>query len=281
MIPPPGIIGPHVHIQGVIAIGYQKSGRLKAFFNIPSFFLKRLFRKRPFSPVFNHTFKTETQRHRKILPAPGFNFLHNFSGKTKTIFKAAAILVISLIKHGNGKLIQKITFMDSMNLHTVKASSFGIVGTVSKRFHNTLNFVHGQRPAHLIQPPVRNGGRGNRRKLSEIGWNRHPSKARRHHKKHLTSICVYPFRHFPGSSYKMNRIIGRIGTVGHALSFDLTVRKSNAGNNQSGSPFGPLRIIINSPLIKSALSISQTQRSHRCHGKSIFQLHTPNLHRCK
>ena len=166
MIPPPGVVGSHIRIQGVVAVFHQQLGGLKSFFNIPAFFLKLLSRESSLSPILNHALDAEPQGDWEILSAAGLNLLHHLSGKAQTVLQGAAVLIGPLIEHGNGKLVQQVSFMDGVNLHSVKSGPLGIVGAVSEGLDDAVNLLHGQRPADFIQPAVGNGGRRHRRELT-------------------------------------------------------------------------------------------------------------------
>ena len=168
-----------------------------------------------------------------------------------------------------------------MNLHTVKACALRIVSPVTERLHDTVNLLHRQRPAGLVKPPVRNLRRCHRRKFPQIRGNRHTPEAARHHQEDLTAVGVHPLRHLPSRADKVHRIVGGIGAVRHTRLLHLTVGKGNPGNDQAGASLCPLHIVINAPLVKSALRVRKPQRPHRRHGKAVLDGERTDLHRCK
>ena len=223
MVPPPGIVGSHICIKGIIAIAYKEFCRFQSFLGITAFFLKILSGKGTLSPVFYHAFYAVAQDDRKIFSAAGFDLFHHFSGKTETVLQGTAVLIGSLIEHGDGKLIQQVSLMDCMYLNTVKSAAFGIVSAVTERFYDAADLLFCQGTAGLIKPPVRNGRRRYRRKFSQVGWNGNTSETTGHHKKDLTSVCMDPLCHLSAGTDKMHRIIGGIRTVWHTLCLHLAV----------------------------------------------------------
>ena len=90
-----------------------------------------------------------------------------------------------------------------------------------------------------------------------------------------------PLRHLLRCPDKMNRIVRGIGAVWHTLGLNLTVRKGDSRDDQTCAALGAFRIIVDSPLIKAALGVSQSQRTHGGQGKTVFQCDRSYFDRCK
>ena len=281
MAPPPCIVGTDVNVQRIVTILNQQFCRFDTFRQIASHFGECFTGQGTDSPVLNHALGAETQRDNKVLTASGLNFFDDFFGKTQTIFQTAAVFVGAVVKHRNCELVQQVPFMNSVNLYAVKTGTFGIIGTQSERFDDFMNLFNRQFTADFIQPSVRNRRRSDRRILAQIGRDGNPSKTGRHLQKYLCTISVNPLGHFTRSTGKMNRIVCRRRTVGHAVFFYFIVHKSYTGNNQSGAAFSALGVVIDATLIKAAICVSKSERTHRSESETVFQLNIADTDRRK
>ena len=95
MVPPPGVVGAHVRIQGIVAVLHQEFCGLQAFLNVTALLLKLLAGKGALSPVLDHALDAEPQGHREIVSAAGLDFLHHFLRETQPVLQGAAVLVVS------------------------------------------------------------------------------------------------------------------------------------------------------------------------------------------
>ena len=275
--PPPGIVGAHVHIQRIISIRGQQLCRLYTLVQITALFLKLLAGQRPLTQGFDKTLGTVPQDHWEILPATGLDLLHNLPGETQPVFQAAAVLVGAVVEQGDGKLVDEVALMDGVDLHAVKSCPLSVVSSLAEAADQGVDLLHGQLPAYLVQPAVLDGRGGHRRKLPQIGGDGHPAEAAGHLQKNLRVISVDPLRHLPGGTHKLDRVVSGVGAVWHAVLLNLVVHKGNAGEDQPNATFRPGSVVVDPPLVKAPLCVSQAKRAHRRHGKAVFECKRSNL----
>ena len=115
------------------------------------------------------------------------------------------------------------------------------------------------------------GGGRYRGKFPQIGGDGHPAKAAGHLQKNLRVVGVDPFGHLPGRTYKLNRVVGGVGAVGHPVLLNLVIHKGDPGKDQAHTALGPGSIVVDPPLVKAPLGVTQAQGAHGSHRKSIFQ----------
>lgn len=139
-------------------------------------------------------------------------------------------------------MVDQIPLVNGVDLHAVKARPLGIVGALTEALHDGMDLIHGQRPTCLIQPAVRNGGRGHRWEFAQIRGNGDAAKAAGHLKKDLAAVGVDPFGHLTGGSDEMDGIVCAVGAVGHGLHLHRAVREGHAGDDQARAAFRALRI---------------------------------------
>ena len=168
-----------------------------------------------------------------------------------------------------------------MDFHPVKTASLGVVCAVAKGLDDAVNFLFCQWTAGLVQPSVRNGGRCDWRKFSQVCRNRHSAEPSGHHEKDFAAVCMYPLRHLFAGSDKVYGIEGRVGTIGHALLFHFAIRKSDPGNNQSSATLCSFCIIIDPSLVEASLRVRKPQWTHRRHSESIFNFRRTDFDRCE
>ena len=92
---------------------------------------------------------------------------------------------------------------------------------------------------------------------------------------------MHPLRHLLAGADEMDGVVGGVGAVWHTLGLHLAVGKGDAGDDQAGAALGAFRVIVDSPLIKAALGVSQSQRTHGGQGKTVFQCDRSYFHRCE
>ncbi|CCX38598.1 unknown [Clostridium sp. CAG:1013] len=278
MAPPPGVVAAHVHIQTVVAVFHQQLGSLHAFGQIPALLLKLFSGQGAYSPVLDEALGAVPESYHKVLATAGFDFLHDLSREAQPVFQRAAVLVGAMIEEGDGELVDQIALVDGVYLHSVKSGTLGIEGALAELLDNVVDFIHGQFPAHLVQPPVHDGGGGHRGIFPQIGGDGHPAEAAGHLQPDLGAVSVDALGHLPGGAHELDGVVGSTGTVGHAMFLHLVVSEGDAGDNKAGTAFGTLGVVIDATLVETAVGISQPQRAHGGHGKAVFQLHAPDAY---
>ena len=113
------IVNTCIHIQAIIAIGFQQLCDLNPFFQGTSNFL--LTGQACLFKSFHKSFQSKTHADWKITAAFLLNTFQNFLCRPQTIFQAAAIFVGTVVHHGQGKLVKQIPPVDGMYLYTGKA----------------------------------------------------------------------------------------------------------------------------------------------------------------
>ena len=272
MIPPPGIVGANIHIQGVVTVLHQQLGSLHAFVQITADLLEFLAGQSADTPVLHHALGAVTQSNREVLAAAALDFFHDLLGKTQAVFQASAVLVGTVVKQGNGKLVDQVALVHRMNLHAVKASTLGVVSTVAELLHDGMNLFHGEGAAGFIQPAVRDGGGCHRRELAQVGGDGHTAETAGQLQKHLCAISVDALGHLTGGTHEMHRVVGGAGAAGHGVLLHLVVHKGNAGDDQAGAALGALGVVVDAALVEAALCVAQAQRAHGRHGEAVLQL---------
>ena len=156
MIPPPGVVRSGINVESVVSVLFEQFCGFNSFCNVAAFLFKFLARKSAFAPVLNHRFEGEPERDWKVRTARARNFLADFAGKTQAVFKASAVFVISLVKERDCELVNQISFVNSVNLHSVKASPFCVERAFSEAFYDSVDFFNGERTTRFVEPSVRN-----------------------------------------------------------------------------------------------------------------------------
>ena len=271
MVPPPGVVTADVDVEGVVAVGDQEFRRLDTFVQVAALFDEVLARQRADPPVLHHALGAVPEGDDEIFAAAGLDLLDDLFGKAEPVFEAAAVLVGPLVEDGDGELVEQIPFVDGVDLDAVETGPFGVVSAEAEGLDNLVDFVDGQRPAGLIQPAVGDGRRGDGGILAEVGGDGDPAETGGHLEEDFRAVGVDPFGHLPGGAGKVDRVPGGGRTVGHPVFLDLVVDKGDAGDNQPGSAFGPLGVVVDAPLVKPAVGVAEAQRPHRRHRKTVFQ----------
>ena len=106
-----------------------------------------------------------------------------------------------MVEEGDGELVNQVAFVDSVDLHTVKASPLGVESAVAELLDNVMDLIHSQLPADLVQPSVHDGGGGHRGILAQVGGDGHAAEATGHLQPDLGAIGVDALGHLPGSAH--------------------------------------------------------------------------------
>ena len=65
------------------------------------------------------------------------------------------------------------------------------------------------------------------------------------------------------------------------MLFNRVIHKGDAGDDKAGAAAGARRVVVDTTLVKTSLLITETERSHRCHGKAVLYAHFSYLHLSK
>ena len=92
---------------------------------------------------------------------------------------------------------------------------------------------------------------------------------------------MHALGHLARSAHKLHRVIRGIRAVRHAVLFDRVIHKGNARDNEAGAAAGARRIVVDTTLVKASLLIAEAERSHWCHGKTVFNAYFANGKWCE
>ena len=104
-----------------------------------------LLRKNAGLSIFHIVFYGIPKSYREIFPADFLYLLYDLAGYTVAVFKAAAVLIRSVVPLFHGKLVQKIIFMQRMDLHSVESAFLRDLRRSSKRSDHIFYFLRGHR----------------------------------------------------------------------------------------------------------------------------------------
>ena len=270
MAPPPGVVGADVHVERVVAVGYEQFRRFQTLFHVAALFDELFTGQRALAPVLDHALRGEAQRHGEIRAAGLLYLLDDLAGKAQPVFQTAAVFVRALVEEADGELVDEIALVHRVDLHAVKSGALGVVGALAEALHDGVDLVHGQRPAGLVQPAVGDRRGSDRRELAEICRDRDAAETAGHLQKDLAAVGVDSLGHLPACPDKMHGVVCAVRAVGHGLHFHRAVGKRDARDDEARAALGALGVVINAALVKAALRVRQSERAHRGHGKSVF-----------
>ena len=143
MIPPPGVVGSGIDIEGIVAVFLEKLRSLDPFFDIASLFFKFFTRKRPFTPVLDHALQTVTQGNGEVGAAGLRDLFADLSCETQAVFEASAVFVGPPVEKRNRKLVYQVAFMNGMDLNSVEACAFRVIRALSEAFDDAVDLIDG------------------------------------------------------------------------------------------------------------------------------------------
>ena len=277
MAPPPGVVGAHVRIQRIVAIGGQQFGGLQAFFDVAAFFDEALAGQGALAPVLDHALDAEAQRHGETLAAARLDLLHDLAGKAQAVLQGAAVGVVAQVEHGDGELVEQVTLVHGVYLDAVKAGALCVGRAIAEGFDDAVDLLHRQRAADLVQPTVRYGRGRHRRELAQVGGDGHAAKAGGHHQEDLAAVGVDTLGHLAAGAHEVHGVVGGIGAVGHALRFHLAVGERHAGDDEPRAAAGAGSVVVDAALVPAAFRVGQPQRAHGCHREAVPDLAVADL----
>ena len=143
MCPVPAVVGAVVGVEHIIAGILQVLGGAFRFFHAAALFGSGVAGNQAFGKALQLGFNAVAQRNGEVIAAGFLDGLYHFSGKAVAIFKAAAVFVGTLVIEFDGKLIQQIAFVYSVNFHTVNTGGLAQFGGLGKGFNNLMDLFLG------------------------------------------------------------------------------------------------------------------------------------------
>ena len=157
MVPPPGVVGARVDIEGIIAVFLEQLGCGDALLDVAAPLLELLTGKRALAEVLDHALEAEAHGHGIVLAAGTSNLLADLAGKAQAVLEAAAVLVGTVVEERDRELINEVALVDGVDLDAVEAGALRVEGTLAEAGYDSVDLVHRERSAHLVDPAVRDG----------------------------------------------------------------------------------------------------------------------------
>ena len=169
--------------------------------------------------------------------------------------------------------------MYGMDLNPVKSCPLRMEGSLTELTHDSMDLVHTDLPAGLVQPAMRDGRRRNGRNIAYVGRNRDTAEATAQLQEDLAAVSVYTFCHLPACLDKIDRLVQRVRYSGWILFLHNLVKESDSGDDQPRPAFGALHIIVDPALIPASVGVGKTERSHRSHCETVLQSDASHFYR--
>ena len=154
MGPVPAIIGTVIGIEHIVAGILQIFGSPLGFFHVASQFLGILTGNDALLEALQLRLHAVAQRNGEIVTAAFLDGLDHFGSETIAVFKGAAVFVGTLVEEFNGKLVQQVTFMNSMHFHAVNAGIFAELGGLGKSLNDLMDLLLGHFRADDVRGPA-------------------------------------------------------------------------------------------------------------------------------
>ena len=154
MCPVPAIISTVVGIEHIVARILQILGCTLGFLHVTPQLLGILTGNDTLLEAFQLGFHAVAQRNRKIVAAGVLDSVNNFRSKAVAVFKAAAVLVGTLVEKFNGELIQQISFVNGMDFHAVNTRVFAELCGLGKGLDNLMDLFLGHLGADDVRCPA-------------------------------------------------------------------------------------------------------------------------------
>ena len=160
MSPIPRVVSTVVSIEHIIAGILQILGCPLGFFHITAHFGGGVTGDKTLGKALQLGLNAVAQGYGERRTALGLDGLDNFSGETVAVFKGAAILVSTLVEEFDGKLVQQIAFMDSMDFHTVNTGIHAQLCGLGKGLDDLVDLLLGHLGHDDIRRPTGRLGTG-------------------------------------------------------------------------------------------------------------------------
>ena len=114
-----GVVDARVHVKAVVAVGLQDLADADALLERAE--LLALARDGALHPVLHVALEAQAHRHGEVGTARGLDALDDLDRGTQAVLEAAAILVLAVVGHRGGKLVEQVAPVDRVDLDAVEA----------------------------------------------------------------------------------------------------------------------------------------------------------------
>ncbi len=158
MSPIPGVISAIIAIEHVISGILEVFCCFFAFFHIAARFHKLFARQGAAPKSFGFAYHAIAKAHWKIFSARFFDSFDDFHRKTVTIFKRTTIFIGPMVDVLQRELIEKIAFVDGVNLDAIDARFFEKLRCFRESVYKFMNPFFGHLLARNFVAPTIGGG---------------------------------------------------------------------------------------------------------------------------
>ena len=283
MSPPPGVVGAVVRVQSIRSRRFQQSRRRWALFQAASELLVILPGKSSRVESTHLAGDAVADHYGEILSAGLLNLSDDFRDEAEPVLQASAVLVGPLVGAGYGELVQKVTFMDGVDLHAVYAGFLAHERRLPEGIHQIVDLLFGKSPVLEVRHPdvgYTVGRRHHQRiaggfvhsgpKTYELGSPEAGSKL----EEVLCSVGVYLVYYFLYGSEEDVLLFIEITAAG-------VLDSGYARDDQSDTSADSGHIVVSDMRVELSVMSEERRSSHGCQDNAVLEGHAADLYRRK
>ena len=164
--PVPGVVGAHVHVQHLVAVGVEQPGRLDALVDVAALLLELLTGHGAHPQVLDHRLGGEAQLDGEVLARARVDRVDDLAGEAEPVLQRPAVLVGPVVEQGDRELVQQVALVDGMDLDPVETGLPGHRPGDAELGDDAVDLLHGHLPAGDARVPPVGDGRGRHRALA-------------------------------------------------------------------------------------------------------------------